>query len=317
MLLLLLPLGVFTSDIHEVLGAAAVLFMAAHLWQNRQWFKSLNKGKYNGRRRLWTAVNLLLLASMVLTAVTGMDLSWLLFPSVSLEMKGGAAWELHRFAARLCFLLLAVHIWFHYRVLKAKLSSLVGGRPAAALLVILLLVFADGGTAGLLEGAASSEPNYEAFYSKDDWEKGPALQEGSKALVVYYSLSGNTAKVAKEIAAGAGADLFAIEMKRPAVEGVTRDDIVSLQVPDWEKYDTVYLGYPIWSHFAAVPMQYFVEDNDFTGKRVVPFSTSSSTGAGQSAARLRHSAKGGKWLKGFSFFADTGRDEILAALRKE
>lgn len=57
-------------------------------------------------------------------------------------------------------------------------------------------------------------------------------------------------------------------------------ELVSTAVDNWESYDTVFIGYPIWWYIAAWPVDGFVAANDFTGKTVIPFCTSSSSDIG-------------------------------------
>ena len=144
--------------------------------------------------------------------------------------------------------------------------------------------------------------------------------QGGKTLVVYFSASGNTERVAQEIAAATGGDLFEIV----PVEVYTDDDLnwrqdgsrvnrehddeslrdvalTTTEVPDWDSYDTVFIGYPIWWGIAAWPVNNFVKDNDFTGKTVIPFATSSSSGMGQSGTLLADMAGTGDWQEGQRF----------------
>lgn len=62
--------------------------------------------------------------------------------------------------------------------------------------------------------------------------------------------------------------------------------LTTTKVENWESYDTVFIGYPIWWAIAAWPVDNFVKDNDFSGKTVIPFATSSSSGMGQSGTLL-------------------------------
>lgn len=136
-------------------------------------------------------------------------------------------------------------------------------------------------------------------------ESEPETQpETGKTLVVYYSASGNTERVAKDIAEAAGADLFEIvptevytsddldwtnpdsRVSREHDDESLRDvPLTTTEVPDWDSYDTVFIGYPIWWGIAAWPVDTFVKNNDFTGKTVIPFATSSSSGMGQSGRK--------------------------------
>ena len=161
-------------------------------------------------------------------------------------------------------------------------------------------------------------------------ESEPETQpETGKTLVVYYSASGNTERVAKDIAEAAGADLFEIV----PTEVYTSDDLdwtnpdsrVSLEhddeslrdvplttteVPDWDSYDTVFIGYPIWWGIAAWPVDTFVKNNDFTGKTVIPFATSSSSGMGQSGSLLADMAGTGEWQEGQRFSSGVSSDDV-------
>ena len=152
-----------------------------------------------------------------------------------------------------------------------------------------------------------------------------------KTLVVYYSASGNTARVAKDIAAATGADLFEIVPTQVytsddlnwtnANSRVSRehDDeslrnvpLTSTTVADWSSYDTVFIGYPIWWGIAAWPMNGFVSANDFSGKNVVPFCTSLSSGIWQSGKLLAELAGTGSWLDGYRFSSSTTANDIAA-----
>ena len=161
-------------------------------------------------------------------------------------------------------------------------------------------------------------------------ESEPETQpETGKTLVVYYSASGNTERVAKDIAEAAGADLFEIV----PTEVYTRDDLdwtnpdsrvsrehddeslrdvplTTTEVPDWDSYDTVFIGYPIWWGIAAWPVDTFVKNNDFTGKTVIPFATSSSSGMGQSGSLLADMAGTGEWQEGQRFSSGVSRDDV-------
>ena len=154
-----------------------------------------------------------------------------------------------------------------------------------------------------------------------------------KALVVYYSATGTTERVAQLIADAIGADLFEVEPAEPYTTAdlnysdknsrVSRehDDeslrdvaLVSAEVPDWDGYDTVFIGYPIWWGGAAWPMNGFMTANDFTGKTVIPFATAASSGMGDSGTDLAKLAGTGDWLDGQRFFSSTTADDIQSWL---
>ena len=161
-------------------------------------------------------------------------------------------------------------------------------------------------------------------------ESEPETQpETGKTLVIYYSASGNTARVAKDIAEAAGADLFEIvptevytsedlnwtnpdsRVSREHDDESLRDvPLTTTEVPDWDSYDTVFIGYPIWWGIAAWPVDTFVKNNDFTGKTVIPFATSSSSGMGQSGSLLTDMAGTGEWQEGQRFSSGVSSDDV-------
>ena len=161
-------------------------------------------------------------------------------------------------------------------------------------------------------------------------ESEPETQpETGKTLVVYYSASGNTERVAKDIAEAAGADLFEIvptelytsddlnwtnpdsRVSREHDDESLRDvPLTTTEVSDWDSYDTVFIGYPIWWGIAAWPVDTFVKNNDFNGKTVIPFATSSSSGMGQSGSLLADMAGTGDWQEGQRFSSGVSSDDV-------
>lgn len=172
-------------------------------------------------------------------------------------------------------------------------------------------------------------------------ENGSSGQEAEQAtdrgtLVVYYSASGNTEKVANAIAEATDADTFEITPVDPYTEedlnwrnessrvnqehedeSLRTVELTTTEVPDWDAYDTVFIGYPIWWAIAAWPVDSFVSANDFTGKTVIPFCTSTSSSIGESGELLAQLAGTGDWQQGMRFpsSADqTDIDEWVASL---
>lgn len=164
-------------------------------------------------------------------------------------------------------------------------------------------------------GPAESDVSESALPS--DLEAEP---ESGKTLVVYYSSTGNTEEAANYIAAAANADVFELEPKNPYTDADldwtdensrvvyehdnpdARDvELAAVTVPDWESYDTVFIGYPIWWGIAAWPVDSFVKANDFTDKTVIPFCTSSSSDLGESGELLAELAGTGDWMEGERF----------------
>ncbi len=152
-----------------------------------------------------------------------------------------------------------------------------------------------------------------------------------KTLVVYFSATGNTENVANYIADVTGGDLFELEPVEPytdeelnyndensrvsqeyADESLRDVELVSTTVDGFEDYDTVFIGYPIWWGIAAWPVDQFVKNNDFTGKTVVPFCTSASSGLGQSGERLADMAGTGDWLEGMRFQSRASEEDVAS-----
>ena len=165
----------------------------------------------------------------------------------------------------------------------------------------------------------------------DDTANGEAdnTTSGGKVLVVYYSASGNTKRVAEDIAEAADGDLFEITPAEPYTSDdlnwtnsdsrVSRehDDeslrdvpLTTTEVENWDDYDTVFIGYPIWWGIAAWPVDTFVKNNDFTGKTVIPFATSSSSGMGQSGTLLSEMAGAGDWQDGQRFSSGVSQSDV-------
>ena len=158
----------------------------------------------------------------------------------------------------------------------------------------------------------------------------PAPEEGS-VLVAYFSATGNTERVANAIAAATGGDLFELTPVEPYTDADLnwtdedsrvvyeyenpdqRDTELVTYAPDnWADYDVVFVGYPIWWYDAAWPVEGFVTENDFTGKTVIPFCTSSSSGIGESGERLAGLAGTGDWLEGERFRSSASDDDVQA-----
>ncbi|MEF2587167.1 MAG: flavodoxin [Butyrivibrio sp.] len=151
----------------------------------------------------------------------------------------------------------------------------------------------------------------------------------SKVLVVYYSASGNTKKAAEYIAAATGGDMFELvptevyssadlnwsdknsRVSKEHDDPDLRDvELEYNTVDNWDSYDTVFIGYPIWWGIAAWPVNSFVQLNDFSGKTVIPFATSTSSGLGESGKLLEKQAGTGNWQDGRRFKSSVTEDEV-------
>ncbi|SDA20976.1 Flavodoxin [Ruminococcus sp. YE71] len=136
-----------------------------------------------------------------------------------------------------------------------------------------------------------------------------------KTLVAYFSASGNTARLAKTLADAAGADICEIrpavpytaedlnwqnKESRSSIEMRDRSSRPEIQKIDVElaDYDTVFLGFPIWWYVAPTIINTFLESGDFSGKRIILFATSGSSGFGKAAESLQPSAPDAEIIEG-------------------
>lgn len=152
---------------------------------------------------------------------------------------------------------------------------------------------------------------------------------GKKVLVVYYSATGSTKRVAEYIAAETGGDFFSIEPVKPYTtadltwtnsssrvvsehddESLRNVELVKTTPDNWDEYDIVFIGYPIWWGIAAWPVNNFIRNNDFTGKTVIPFCTSASSALGQSASLLEEMADSGTWIEGHRFSSSVSENDV-------
>ena len=180
----------------------------------------------------------------------------------------------------------------------------------------------------------TAEPTAESTTEPTSAHGGEAESGGAgtgSTQVVYFSATGNTEAVAGYIAAATGADTFVIEPAQPYSsddlnwtdensrvvqeyedESLRDIELASTDVPNWDSYDTVFIGYPIWWGIAAWPVSSFVSANDFSGKTVIPFCTSSSSGLGQSGTLLEQAAGSGTWLDGMRFRSSVSESDVTA-----
>lgn len=180
------------------------------------------------------------------------------------------------------------------------------------------------------ENTAETEKTPEGTVTAEESEgsEREETQDG-KTLVVYYSASGHTEDVANTIAEATGADLFELEPVEPyssadlnysddnsrvSQEHENEDmrdvELAAATVEDWDSYETVFIGYPIWWGIAAWPVDGFVEENDFTGKTVIPFCTSASSGLEESGELLEEKAGTGNWLEGIRFSSGASEETV-------
>ena len=125
-----------------------------------------------------------------------------------------------------------------------------------------------------------------------------------KTLVIYFSAeTGKTKAIAEELAKELGADIFAITPEQPYSaadmkwtnplarcnkEKIGKKDVpVTGKIGNWNEYDTVYLGFPIWYYAAPNVVNTFCKGYDWNGKTLHIFATSGSSGIGKTAEKLK------------------------------
>ncbi len=167
-----------------------------------------------------------------------------------------------------------------------------------------------------------------AACSSDEQSSGSNAQSESSILVAYYSAQGHIESVANTLADELNADTFVITPTQP----YTREDLnynnddsrvstehldenrhVELETitPDnFDSYDTILIGYPIWWANAAWVIDDFVTENDFSGKTVIPFCTSASSPLGESGTLLADMAGTGDWQEGIRFSSSVDEEEV-------
>lgn len=175
-----------------------------------------------------------------------------------------------------------------------------------------------------------SEPTTESTETPADISAPESSEsENGKTLVVYFSATGNTEAAANYIAQETGGDLFELEPAEPYTDEdlnysnedsrVSREhedeslrdvELAADTVENWDEYDTVFIGYPIWWDIAAWTVNDFVKSNDFTGKTVIPFATSANDDIGESGKLLEEMAGTGNWLEGERFSSSVSKDAV-------
>lgn len=153
--------------------------------------------------------------------------------------------------------------------------------------------------------------------------------QNSKTLVMYFSWGGTTEKMAKMIASSNGGELFRIEpttayptsytpctevVKEELDKGIFRE---VKRAPDFSKYDTIFVGVPVWWHTAPTLMTHFLENHsaDLKGKTVIPFLTYMATYSDETLQALVDATPTAKHLEGLGT-TNPNQKEVDAWLKK-
>ncbi len=154
----------------------------------------------------------------------------------------------------------------------------------------------------------------------------PAPSEGAKVLIAYFSATNNTEGIANHLDAILDADLYEITPEAPYTAAdlnyntdcranreqndASARPAISGSVDNMEQYDVIFLGYPIWWGQAPKIISTFLESYDLSGKTIVPFCTSGSSGIGSSATNLHSLAGSATWLDGQRFSGSASRSTV-------
>lgn len=184
------------------------------------------------------------------------------------------------------------------------------------LVITVLTALTTGGAVILSQYLGGGQPDKAAFSA------------GQLMTVAYFSATNTTKPLAEYIAGGLDADIYEIVPQEPYTSAdlnynnsssrttAEMNDpdarpAISGGVNDMEQYDIVFIGYPIWWGQAPRIVSAFLESYDFSGKTIVPFCTSGSSGIGSSAANLHSLANGATWLDGRRFSGGTSRGAMI------
>ena len=206
-----------------------------------------------------------------------------------------------------------------------------------AVLLVFVLVFSlascggnsENNRASAGENASTSAESASAATESETPENDAAEQ---KILVAYFSATGTTEGVAEQIAEGLSCNLYEITPQDPYTDADlnysdtnsrTTSEMndenarpaISGSVSDMAQYDVVFLGYPIWWGEAPRIISTFLESYDFTGKTIVPFCTSGSSGISSSVSSLKPLTSGATWLEGQRFGGGVSDETVMEWVR--
>lgn len=196
-------------------------------------------------------------------------------------------------------------------------------KKITAFLLILLIAASSVAYAGNSKTVQTDETEETKAVPENDVE-----EEDTKVLVAYFSATNTTEGVAEYVADSLGADLYEIVPEDPYTDAdlnynddnsrttIEMNDpsfrpAISGSVEDMEQYEIVFIGYPIWWGDAPRIVSTFMESYDFSGKTIVPFCTSGSSGISSSAANLEELTDGAQWLSGTRLSGNSSREEIV------
>jgi len=155
---------------------------------------------------------------------------------------------------------------------------------------------------------------------------------GKKMLITYYSRTGNTREIANQIHRSIGSDIFEIQVVKPYPEDYEEVKKIAMQeqqsgfkpalktrVKNFEAYDLIFVGTPIWWGTIAAPVKSFLSEYDLSGKTIVPFTTHGGSGLGRSVADISKLCPNSILLDGIAIWGrnvKTAQNEVSEWLQK-
>lgn len=181
---------------------------------------------------------------------------------------------------------------------------------------------------------ASSDKTNDVSETESPATEPPTTQNPTekKSIVVYFSCTDNTKTIAEYVAESADADIYRIEPSVPYTSAdlnynnadsrtskeqndTSARPAIAGKLPSLDQYENVYLGYPIWWGQAPKIMYTFVEKCNLSGKTVIPFCTSASSGVGTSATNLQAAdTSQATWLTGRRFSGSSPKSDVVSWL---
>lgn len=201
----------------------------------------------------------------------------------------------------------------------------------AAILALFALLLCTACSSAEKEQAKISANENDNITRSNPENGGDTVSNGNDSiLVAYFSATGTTKEIAGYAADLLHADIYEIIPEIPYTEedlayytggraDREQDDssarpAISGKPADLSGYDTIVLGYPIWHGEAPRIISTFLESYDFSGKTILTFCTSHSSGIGTSSTNLHSLASNAKWLDGERFSSDTTKEQVKAWL---
>lgn len=281
MTLVLIPLMAYQvtgESAHEWLGITMVLLVIIHQVLNRKWYSSLFKGNYQAFRILSTTINVLLLISFALTAISGMSMSNHAVPFLYNLINVNTARIMHLAFSYWSFILMGMHIGLHISAMTIKTPVNI-----KKVLLVVLTIIAGYGFYLFLKSGIINYISFKSHFAFLDYEKPAHLvfAENVAMLIFFSYISHNIANIVKGI-------------------GKKDNDVLK---------SLIYIMPALIIGFALNMLsgkETFLEQYDFNGKTIIPFCSHGGGRFGQSITAITKLAPNSKIGKGLSIHYSGG-----------